>query len=340
MKIAIHQRSNSFSDLWVKYCREKNISFKIVNCYGSDIIEQLNDCHGLMWHWDLNDYKSALFARQLIISIEKMGIKVFPDTNTCWHYDDKVGQKYLFEAIDAPNVESYVFYSKQDALKWTDNALFPIVFKLRNGASSSNVRLIKNKQKAKKLVNRAFGRGFDRISPIGQLKERFYILNRDKDFNAVKKVIGGFARLFIQKEVNKFSHKEKGYIYFQDFIADNDHDTRLVVIGERCFGMTRYCRKGDFRASGSGIKDYNHELVNTDCVNIAFTVSEKLNTQSIALDFIKDSDGFKIIEISYAFVSERFPGYWDRSLFWHDGEVCPQEFMVEDFVKSINSYVL
>ena len=26
------------------------------------------------------------------------GIKVFPDSNTAWHFDDKVGQKYLLEA--------------------------------------------------------------------------------------------------------------------------------------------------------------------------------------------------------------------------------------------------
>src|SRR5665811_866213 len=116
MKIAIHHTPESFSDRWISYCQEKQIAFKLVNCYDSDIVAQLDNCKGLMWHWNQNDYKAALFARQLTLSLEKKGIKIFPDVNTAWHFDDKVGQKYLLEAIEAPFIKSHVFYSKQDAL--------------------------------------------------------------------------------------------------------------------------------------------------------------------------------------------------------------------------------
>ena len=58
MKIAIHERPGSFSDGCIRYCTEKKIPYKLVNCYDSDIINQLNDCDGLMWHWDQNDYKA------------------------------------------------------------------------------------------------------------------------------------------------------------------------------------------------------------------------------------------------------------------------------------------
>ena len=76
MKIAIHHTPESLSDQWEKYSEENKIPFKLVNCYDSDIINQLNDCDGLMWHWNQNDYKAALFARQLTLSLEKKGIKV------------------------------------------------------------------------------------------------------------------------------------------------------------------------------------------------------------------------------------------------------------------------
>ena len=62
-----------------------------------------------------------------------MGIRVFPDVDTCWHYDDKVAQKYLFEALKMPLVPSYVFYSKGDAVKWANQVSYPKVFKLRGG---------------------------------------------------------------------------------------------------------------------------------------------------------------------------------------------------------------
>jgi glutathione synthase/RimK-type ligase-like ATP-grasp enzyme len=340
MKIAIHKSCGSFSDRWIKYCKENNIIYKTVNCYDSDIINQLNDCDGLMWHWTLNDYRAELIIRQITHSFEKKGLKVFPDINTGWHYDDKVGQKYLLEAIDAPLAKSYVFYSKQDALNWLNTTSFPKVFKLRTGASSSNVRLVKNIQEAKKKVNKAFGHGFPNISRVGRLKERLYKFKRNKDLTSAKLLLGGIVRLFIPREVEKFSHREKGYVYFQDFIPDNDFDTRLIVIGNRCFGIKRYCRKNDFRASGSGVLSHLGENADKRMIELAFGVADKLKAQSIAFDFVYEKNIPKIVELSYCFamgnIYEKCPGIWDSSLIWHEGEVNPQKFMIEDFIQSLS----
>ncbi len=141
MKIAIHHRKGSFSDRWIQYCEIHNIVYKLVDCYSNKIIEDLKGCDGLIWHWNQNDYKAALSARQITKSIESMGLKIFPDTNTSWHFDDKVGQKYLLEAINAPMVESHVFYTKKEAMEWLSSTSFPKVFKLRGGAGSVNVKL-------------------------------------------------------------------------------------------------------------------------------------------------------------------------------------------------------
>jgi hypothetical protein len=335
IKLAIHHRPGSFSTIWVDYCNKNNIPYKLVNCYSSDIVSQLSDCDGLMWHWDLTDYRPALLAKQLTISLEKKGLKVFPDFNTSWHYDDKVGQKYLLEAINVPFINTYVFYSLPEAIEWADITTFPKVFKLRGGAGSSNVKLVNNKKEAKLLIKKAFSNGFSYTNPVSRLKERFWMLKRDKNLLAIKKTITGFARLVFRKEKEKFAPKQIGYVYFQEFVPNNDSDIRLVVVGHRCFGMIRYCRENDFRASGSGLVDYNNELINTEAVRIAFHTAEKLKTQSVALDFIKDKDGYKIIEMSYAFISELFPGYWDTNLVWHPGEAVPQKFMAEDFINSL-----
>ncbi|MRT91927.1 RimK family alpha-L-glutamate ligase [Ancylomarina sp. 16SWW S1-10-2] len=335
MRLAIHKEEGSFSDHWVDYCENKHISYKIVNCYDSDIISQLNDCEGLLWHWNHNDYRAALCARQLTLSLEKSGVKVFPDVNTAWHFDDKVGQKYLLEAVNAPLVKSHVFYTKLDALKWLNQVTFPKVFKLRGGAGAVNVSLVKNKAKGRQLINKAFGKGFSHINRLNRLKDRVWELKRDKDFAAFKKVLTGLARIFIPTEVERYSHNEKGYIYFQDFIPDNDSDIRLVVVGERCFGMRRYCRDGDFKASGSGLKSFDPSIIGTECVKIAFEVAQKLNLQSVAFDFIKNGNNYQIIEISYCFVSTQFPGFWDKTYKWHSVVVSPQFSMVEDFMENL-----
>lgn len=339
MKIAIHPVEESFSSRWIQYCNENKISYKLVNCFDSDIVSTLDDCDALMWHWHQNDYKSALFARQLTLSLEKKGIKVFPNVNTGWHHDDKLGQKYLLEAINAPLVKSYAFYSKEDALNWANKTKYPKVFKLRGGAGSANVSLVKTKKRGRALIQKAFRSGFPAVNKVSRIKERLWILKRDKNVKALKGFIGGLGRILIPNEIEKFSHKEKGYVYFQDFIPKNEFDTRLIVIGNRCFGVRRYCRKGDFRASGSGIKAYNPELFDERCIKIAFDVAKKLGTQTIAFDFIWDKNLPKIVEISYSFIVGPFyddcPGYWDENLNWCAKEVNPQYFMIEDFVKSL-----
>jgi glutathione synthase/RimK-type ligase-like ATP-grasp enzyme len=338
MKIHINHVPGSYSDRWIKYCIESQIPFKIVNCYDSLIVSQLEDCLGLMWHWDLNDYRSLLVARQLTHSLEKKGIKIFPDINTCWHYDDKIGQKYLLETIKAPMVGTHVFYSEIDALQWIETTSFPKVFKLRCGSGSANVKLVENRSRARQLVYQAFRNGFHPVDPIGRLKERIWLLNRDRNLEAAKKVAGGIARLVIKTEIEKYAPIEKGYVYFQDYIPKNVYDTRLIVVGDRCFGLRRYCRSGDFRASGSGLFSYNPGLIDMQMVKLSFDVAKKLGAQSVAFDLLMDSGRPKIIEMSYCYTidcCDRCHGYWDSNLNWHEGAFEPQRFILDDFVKSL-----
>ena len=192
MKIAIHE-SGGFSERWVDYCKKSKISYKIVNAYDTDIVSQLVDCDAFMWHHSHLSYKDALFAKQLLFSLQQAGKKVFPDFNTGWHFDDKVGEKYLLEAIGAPLVPSYVFYTKREAIQWIKNTTFPKVFKLRGGAGSTNVMLVKNKSQAINNVNKAFGKGFSYYNSQVYLKDiiRKYKENKVAIFDIVK-AIGHF----------------------------------------------------------------------------------------------------------------------------------------------------
>ena len=339
MKIAIHYKEDNFSERWIKYCEENRISYKIVNCYDTDIISQLDDCDGLMWHWSQNDYKAALFARQLTQALEKKGIKVFPNVNSVWHYDDKVGQKYLLESIKAPFVNSYVFYNKTQALNWIESTSFPKVFKLRGGAASVNVMLVKTKREGRKLIRRAFGCGFKPINRISRFKNSILIFNQIRSFKTFKGLIAGFVRILLPNALERFSFIQKGYVYFQDFIPNNKYDTRLTIIGNRCTGAIRYCRKNDFRASGSGLFNLDPKLFNIDCIKIAFETSKKLGSQSMAFDIILDNNVPKIMEMSYCFpprAEDDCPGYWDQYLVWHEkNDIKAEYFMIEDFLNEL-----
>jgi glutathione synthase/RimK-type ligase-like ATP-grasp enzyme len=338
MKIAIHHRSGSYSDQWIEYCKANNIPYKLVNCYQSDIIQQMGDCDGLMWHYNQNDYKGFLCARQITNSLELSGKKVFPDSFTSWHFDDKVGQKYLLEAINAPLVPSYIFYDKKEALKWCESTTFPKVFKLRGGAGSENVKLVKTKSCGKKLIKRAFGSGFALLDRADLLKESLWRVKRDSTFASIIGFMKSIGRIFVPTELERFLGKNKGYIYFQDFIPDNHFDIRVYVMGNVAFGLKRLVRSNDFRASGSGLIEFEKEKINMECVKLAFNLSEKLNTQSIAFDFISHKNQVMLIEISYASVQKtylRCPGYWDRQLNWHEGTFRIEHIMLANFLEQL-----
>jgi len=333
-KIAIHDAKGSFSDLWIEYCKTNSIYYKIVDCYASDIIQQLEDCYALMWHFSQNSSKDFLFAKQLIYSVEAMGKKVFPDFHTAWHFDDKVGQKYLLEAIGAPLVPSHVFYSKQNALSWAHQTTYPKVFKLRGGAGSQNVRLASSKTEAIRLIKQAFGRGFQVYDPMNSLKERWNKFRLGKA--NVKDVLKGIIRFAYPPTYAKVKGRETGYIYFQDFIPDLSVDYRLNVINGSCYACQRQVRKGDFRASGSGVINYDHSVIPIEMVQIAFDVSKKLNLQSIAFDFILNNKVPQIIEMSYCFSidpEDGENGYWTPDLNFHTERFNPQGWMVEEMIK-------
>jgi glutathione synthase/RimK-type ligase-like ATP-grasp enzyme len=334
MKIGIHHTSGFFSERWIEYCETNDIEYKLVNCYDNDIIHQLADCDGLMWHFMHKSARDSKFAKQLLFSIEASGKKVFPDYRTVWHFDDKVGQKYLMEAIDAPFVNSYVFYTKKEAIEWLDRTTLPKVFKLRNGAGSENVRLVKSAKHAEKLIRRAFNKGFKHYDAWRSLEERYRKYRQGK--SAFLDVIKGVFRILISTEYGKMTGNEKGYVYFQDFIPGNDSDIRVVVIGDKAFAIKRLVRKNDFRASGSGTILYEKEHFDVDTIRIAFNISEKLNVQCMAYDFVFLDGQPLVIEISYGFSMKGYDacvGYWDKDMTWNEGKFDPYGWMVEEFLK-------
>ena len=338
MKIAIHHTPGSFSDGWIRYCNHNGIDYFIVNAYDSDIIEQVSDCDAFMWHHHHGNYKDALFAKQLLYSLQIAGKKVFPDFNTGWHFDDKVGQKYLLEAIGAPLVPSYVFYTKKEAIDWIEKTTFPKVFKLRGGAGASNVKLARTKNEARKFVNKAFGRGFPQFGRMQYLKERYKKWRSGQD--TLLGVGKGIYRLFVPTEFSKMHGREKGYVYFQDFIPDNKFDIRIVVIGNnKAFGLKRMVRKDDFRASGSGNIIYDKKQLDERCVRISFDIAKRLKTQSLALDFVFDKDDRPmIVEICYGYTIRSYykcEGYWTEDMEWHEGAGFDIEgWMVENILNS------
>lgn len=335
MKIAIHN-GKGFNKKWIEYCEKQGKDYKVVNCYKSTIIKDLEDCDALMWHFHHENPTDMLIARQLLFALQTSGKKVFPDFHTSWHFDDKIGQKYLFESIGAPLVPSYVFYSKEEALTFLKGCSLPIVFKLRSGSASHHVKLITSRKKGFRMIYKSFGRGYRKFDNWAYFMER--IRKYREGYSNFSGVLKGFGRLFIIPTSLRSRPMERGYVYLQEFIPDNDHDIRVIVIGDKAFALKRLVRSHDFRASGSGNLRFEKELFSNELIQLAFDIGKRTKNQCAAMDFLHRDKKPLLVEISFGFPAKNFIegciGYWDRDLSWHEGEFNPYGWMVETVLNS------
>jgi len=188
-------------------------------------------------------------------------VKTFPAHNDYWYYDDKVAQSFLFKKLNIPTPNTFVFYNKEEALSFVSQRLeYPIIYKASSGAGSSNVGLLKNKSQAKRYIKKAFGKGIE---------------------------------TFFKEDL------QRHYVYFQEYLKNNDGDYRIVSFGgDRMFGFFRGNKPNQKFASGSGIIDYGE--IPAEILKLVYDSCKKLNMPSwMSFDIMKDNeDKWVIGEIS------------------------------------------
>ena len=231
-----------------------------------------------------------------------------------------------------------IFCDKKEAFEWAVNTNHPKIFKLKGGAGAANVKLVKRKMKQRSSSIKLLGEAFLSLIRVGAFKEHLRKVKEGQQ--GLIGLLKGFARLFMTTDFDKQQPPEKGYIYFQDFIPNNDSDARVIVIGDKAFAIKRMVRSNDFRASGSGLIIYDNKEIDEKCIEISFDICRKLKAQSIAFDFVFDKNNQpKIVEISYGYAVEAYnqcPGYWDCKLNWYEGCFNPQQWMVESQIKEFS----
>lgn len=123
----------------------------------------------------------------------------------------------------------------------------------------------------------------------------------------------------------------------EEFCKNNDGDMRVVVIGNRVMGFHRKNRRGDFRASGSGLKVYLEDL-DFECVQLAYRISAENGFESMSYDLVRDNQGrWVVLEFSYCYGpgSRKCRYYYEMP----NGEkkdktgVYPEDFILADFIE-------
>jgi len=104
-------------------------------------------------------YAAECSGRLLPVAEDQLGLCVYPDRRTAWHYDDKITQDYLLKAAELPVPETHVFFDRAQAEQFCRDADYPLVLKLAAGAGSSNVRLLRTPADAAAWIEQHFDAG-------------------------------------------------------------------------------------------------------------------------------------------------------------------------------------
>jgi len=338
LKVAIQHIKKSFSERWITYCEENNIDFELIDLFDNQIINTLKK--GAFTHLMCqvpNEDSRLFFSLQGIYqAAEQMGIQTFPSIGERWHFDNKVYQKYLFESIDASFAKTDVFFNESEAIEYIEKSNYPIVAKLKRGAGSVNVQLLNTIEEAKSYIHTMFTTGINPTpKALDNLKDK---MNYAKKFkNPIELIQKGIRYTRRIKSERNVVENEKGYVLFQEFLPNNNFDTRIVVANDIAFGLIRLNRENDFRASGSGQIDYDHTKIDPQMVKIAFELSEKLGFSLMGYDFLIDENNKpKLVELCYAFTANSYDkceGYWDKELKFHEGSFTPHMRMMKNFLK-------
>lgn len=318
----------------VRALDERQIDYCFVDPKATNIVDSVKSYDAFVWHHSHSLALDYLIAKPLISALEISGIVTFPTTQDTWHFDDKIAQKYLFDALAFPAPKTDVFFDAHAALGALSRLDGQIVMKLRSGASSANVRLISNNWRGRSLVRKAFRTGFRQFDRVGMARDAWKSA-RFLQLNTIIHACKETAKIFFRSQYERVRGVERQYVLMQEFLPANDFDVRLVLMDGKAFGMRRFNREGDFRASGSGVFDFSPDNIPNSCVQLALVTAKRLGSTAIAFDFLFDESNPKLIEISYGINAMGYrdcQGYWDRDGEWVPSPWPAGDFRFEDFI--------
>lgn len=302
------------------------LEYEVANLARHDWLTIVEPFDVVMWHphW-MMPKASSRFRERVYYMEHHLGKVVVPNFNSVWHFESKVAQSYLFATHNVHTPRTIASFDYADALREIDRAAFPIVYKLPHGSGSRNVRLVKTRSAARRIVDEAF------CDELWQNAKKQY----GSRWRALPRAIG--KRWFWYKIRQRLSGEEScGAVYWQEFVPGNTRDLRITVIGDRyAYGFWRHNRPRDFRASGSGLINYR-DPIPQEPILYCLKLNERFGFDTMAYDILFSASGFVITEMSFGYDAKAIydaPGHYelgaDGTLTYREGHEWAQTLWVE-----------
>ncbi len=225
----------------------------------------------------VNPEEYDMYMERLYFIQKEFGTPIYPTYGELKLYENKRYCTHWLEKNGYSAPKTRVFCDKKEALKYFDNAKYPLVIKAPIGAGASAVHIIEGKKRAKWISRNVFG--LHRLLALGYISW----VNEEK------------TKLPIPLIGSALKHN----LVVQDFIPIK-WEWRIIKIGESYFGHQKLL-DGQY-ASGSGkvgwIDPPKHLL------DMVRDVCERGGFYSMAMDVFEAKDGkFYINELQSMFGS-------------------------------------
>ena len=263
----IHQYESINLDIFIKEL--ERLGYKVNKTNYFDIALNIDKIKDKVIVYTSNqepNYKK--YIEDIIYTLKKDNF-IIPGYDSLIGHENKGYQELQRKKLKLDSLNSYLISDINDLNKLTIK--YPIIVKRPNSCSSKGVFLAKNEKELNKIIKSNF------------LK---------KDFNYYLLVLKKFVKNILHKKDSWTLYKLSDYNYtrfiLQDFIPNLNGDYKILVYGNKYYGLKRGVKKGDFRASGSGIHNYKEEIPK-EVLDFAKSCFEKLDIPFAGFDIAIDA---------------------------------------------------
>ncbi|RZR03686.1 hypothetical protein D8T25_08345 [Vibrio vulnificus] len=280
---------------------------------GTYVLYQSSEDRGLL-------YKS--YISDVLLTLQELGAILVPSYSMFHAHHNKSYQEIMRKGIELDgmyNLNSRSFGCYEELKKYSfDDFSFPLVMKSSEGCKSKSVLLVKSRHelftKAKKI-----SRSLNVMDCLRFLVKRIIRDGYIPESNSRNKFV------------------------IQEFIHNLGGDYKVLVYGDKLFVLARANRKGDFRASGSGIFEFPKEPP-VEVLNIAKGLLRHFKVPYASFDIAFDSKTGMCYLIEFQFLM--FGTYTLEKSNWYFklcGEswvrIEEQSILEEVFVESVYQYI-
>lgn len=262
----------------------KNNGYDIIVKNFSDISFRENDFVDLPIIYPSSEdieRKYKKYIEDIVYALELKGLDVIPKYKYLKAHDNKVFMEILRDLsplLELKTIHTNHFGTLEEFKKKEEDLQEEkYVIKASEGAQSKGVVLSESNEdliNKVKLVSRSKKFKFDLIDKIRALKHK------------------GYVRESLYR--NKF--------IIQDFIPNLKNDWRVLIMGDRYYIFYRSVKGDDFRASGSGIFEFNDvSNIPQGIFDFSKRVFDSFNVPQISMDIVYDGNEFHVIEFQFLY---------------------------------------